>query len=188
MEFIDGPSLDELIEDRERLDEQDILNIGIDVTKGLQAAHDKDLIHGDIKPENIMIDRDFRAKVVDFGLVYAANEVQAGIRFGSPFYISPESIERKPEDFRSDLYSLGATLFHALTGEPMFTGDNVETVLQSQLDDKIPDLKKLRPEVSGPTIAIINQLLEKDPDDRYLNHETLLDDFKEAIVQSKDSF
>lgn len=187
MEFIDGPSLDELIEAREMLDELDILNIGIDVSKGLQAAHAKYLIHGDIKPENIMIDREFRAKVVDFGLVYAANEIHEGVRLGSPYYISPESIENRREDFRSDLYSLGATLYHALAGEPPFIGETMEEIVDRHLNAPIPALTVIRPDVREETIAIIYRLLAKDPADRYTSHDLLIGDLKKSLVTLKET-
>ncbi|MEM7395927.1 MAG: serine/threonine-protein kinase, partial [Verrucomicrobiota bacterium] len=82
MEYIDGPSLDQLIEQQGQLDELDFLNLALDVTRGLKAAHDAGLIHGDIKPENIMIDPEFRAKLVDFGLTYNADEAFSGQRVG----------------------------------------------------------------------------------------------------------
>jgi serine/threonine protein kinase len=132
-----------------------------------------------------MIDREFRAKVVDFGLVYAADEVFNGIRFGSPFYISPEGMEHKPEDFRSDLYSLGATLFHALAGRPPFDGQEMREVVQKVLNREIPDLAEIRPDVSPQTIAIINKLLQKNPEDRYSSHDQLIADLKNSLMELK---
>src|SRR5439155_5374318 len=120
MELVDHGSLESLMHTAGRLSEIDVLNIGIQIAQGLNAALERGLIHRDIKPGNILFANATTAKIVDFGLAilmeHAGNA--AGEVWATPFYVAPETVEGKPEDLRSDMYSLGATLFHAFTGRP----------------------------------------------------------------------
>src|SRR5947207_8047003 len=115
MELVDHGSLDDLIEQRKRLPEEQVLEAGIQVAKGLRAAHTKGLIHRDVKPANILFADEHTAKIGDFGLAGVAAETAEtrGEIWGTPYYVAPERLDNKPEDFRSDIYSLGATLFTA---------------------------------------------------------------------------
>ena len=138
MELVDGGSLDDRMEDEKRISELQTLELGIQVAKGLQAALKAGLIHRDIKPGNILFADRNTAKIVDFGLALFAAQ-HAGTEneiWGTPYYVAPERLTSEPEDFRSDLYSLGATLFHAISGRPTF---EVET-------QSATELKKLKVE------------------------------------------
>jgi len=125
MELVDRGSLDDLMEEHGRLSEEQVLRTGIQSAQGLQAAHAKGLIHRDIKPANILFANEQTAKIGDFGLAVVAEqnaEAQNEI-WGTPYYVAPERLDNAPEDFRSDIYSLGATLFHAMAGCPPIEGE-----------------------------------------------------------------
>ncbi len=125
MELVDGGSLDDRIEDEKRISELETLEVGLQVAKGLLAALQAGLIHRDIKPGNILFADRHTAKIVDFGLaLLAAQHAETeGEIWGTPYYIAPERLTNAKEDFRSDLYSLGATLFHAVSGRPTFDNE-----------------------------------------------------------------
>src|SRR6266849_9310287 len=125
MELVDHGSLDDFIEQRKRLPEEQVIEAGIQVAKGLRAAQAKGLIHRDVKPANILFDDEHTAKIGDFGLAGVAAEKAEtrGEIWGTPYYVAPERLNNEPEDFRSDIYSLGATLFHAVAGQPPFEGE-----------------------------------------------------------------
>ena len=125
MELVDHGSLDDLIEQRNRLPEKQVLESGIQVAKGLRAAHRQGLIHRDVKPANILFVDEQTAKISDFGLAGAATQglETEGVIWGTPYYVAPERLNNEPEDFRSDIYSLGATLFHAVAGKAPIEGN-----------------------------------------------------------------
>src|SRR6266853_1335385 len=113
-------TLDELLETQDRLPEHQVVDIGIQIARGLRAAHRKGLIHRDVKPANILFVDERAAKIGDFGLASSATQRWGigGVVWGTPEYVAPERLNNNPEDFRSDIYSLGATLFHAIAGKP----------------------------------------------------------------------
>ena len=130
MELVDKGSLDDLMNLQGRVAEIEALTVGIQVAQGLQAAHQKGLIHRDVKPGNILFADAQTAKIVDFGLaLLAAHEAEErGEVWGTPYYVAPEKLDHQPEDFRSDMYSLGGTLFHAIAGRPPFEADTASMV------------------------------------------------------------
>src|SRR5215470_6681207 len=120
MELVDHGSLDDFIEQRGRMPEHQVLDIAIQIARGLRAAHRKGLIHRDVKPANILFVDEQAAKIGDFGLAaFATHDPQSDrVIWGTPSYVAPERLCNQPEDLRSDIYSLGATLFHAVAGKP----------------------------------------------------------------------
>jgi len=120
MELVDRGSLDDRMTGEGRISELQALNVGIQIAQGLNAALQRGLIHRDIKPGNILFTGASNAKIVDFGLAVLMEhaETVSGEVWGTPYYVAPEPLDGRPEDFRSDMYALGATLFHALTGKP----------------------------------------------------------------------
>ena len=122
MELADRGSLDQRIEKLRALPELDVLDIGIKITSALDMALKHDLLHRDIKPGNILFNADHEPKLVDFGLAQKTDAEQESddVTWGTPYYVAPEKIKREPETFLSDMYSLGATLYHALTGQVPF--------------------------------------------------------------------
>src|SRR2546426_6620608 len=151
MELLKGLTLREIIEQDGPLSEERALEIVIAVTEGLRAAYKNQMIHGDIKPANIFIAEEVGAKVLDFGLAKLANvEVSEKSEiWGSPYYISPERVGQKAEDFRSDVYSLGATLFHLLTGRPPFDAESPEELAAKRLSEKPPLLRDINSDLTA---------------------------------------
>lgn len=176
MELLRGQTLRERIEQHGPLDEETALQIGLDVADALRAAYRAQMIHGDIKPANIFLTADQGAKVLDFGLAKLANvEVAAeGEIWGSPYYISPERAGRRAEDFRSDVYSLGATLFHALTGRPPFEAGTPEELALKRLQEKAPGVRAVRPELTPETEQVIDKMLNKSPLLRYRDYDAVI--------------
>ncbi len=165
MELVDKGSLERLMETDHRLPEVQVLSVGIQIAQGLQAALERGLIHRDIKPGNILFADAVTAKIVDFGLAILQEHAGhlAGEVWATPFYVAPETVEGKPEDFRSDMYSLGASLFHALAGRPPH---DVETNSMSGLAEakRVPvNLAQLGPTISSATTFALNKVLSHDP-------------------------
>jgi len=186
MELLLGRTIREIIEKDGPMPEERALELAIDVVEGLRAAYKNKMIHGDIKPANIFITEDTGAKVLDFGLSKLANVEVAptdGI-WGSPYYISPERVGQKAEDFRSDVYSLGATLFQMLTGHPPFEADTPEELAGKRLNEKPPLLRDLNPELTRKTEEVVNKMLNKSILLRYRDYDALLEDLKDAKTEA----
>jgi eukaryotic-like serine/threonine-protein kinase len=176
MELVEKGSLDGLMVLQTRLAEAQVLDIGIQIAEGLQAAYEGGLIHRDIKPGNILFANARLAKIVDFGLarVLSDEAQEAGEIWGTPFYVAPEKLDGRPEDFRSDIYSLGGTLFHALAGRPPFDAKTASMVVLKHIKSKVVSLQSFAPNVTDETAYVINRMLHKDPDKRYPSYEELL--------------
>jgi serine/threonine protein kinase len=187
MELLYGHSLRQILETEGQLDEERALDIAIQVAVALRAAYKQRMIHGDIKPANIFITEDQGAKVLDFGLAKLANvevtDTGGGI-WGSPYYISPERVGQKAEDFRSDVYSLGATLFHALTGRPPFDAEDPAQLALKRLNEKPPLLRDINPKITIKTEQVVNKMLNKSILMRYLDYDALLKDLGEAKTEA----
>jgi hypothetical protein len=181
MELVHGGRLDLHIKNQTQVDELTVLDTALDVAKGLQAAAEAGLIHGDIKPANVLYDRQNRAKVVDFGLAkFEGGGKTKGEIWGTPYYIAPEKARGKSEDSRSDQYSLGATLYHALTGKPPFDGETAADVVVARLKQPPPDVRQLNPGVSEKTAALVLRMMDPTPARRYPTYPSLLADLQEA--------
>ena len=185
MELVDKGSLDDLMQLQHRIAELQVLQVGLQVASGLQAAHEKGLIHRDVKPGNILFADAHTAKITDFGLaLLAEHEADArGEIWGTPYYIAPEKLNNEPEDFRSDIYSLGGTLFHAVAGRPPFEAETASLVALKHLKSRAVSLQAFAPDVSGETAYVINRMLHKDPNQRYGSYGELTAHFRYAIDQ-----
>src|SRR3954463_14620209 len=153
MELVDHGSLDDLMAQHTRLPEQQVLEAGIQVAKGLEAAHERGLIHRDVKPANILFSNKQTAKIGDFGLAVAAEQKAEASNeiWGTPYYVAPERLNNAPEDLRSDIYSLGATLFHAVAGRPPMEGETTSASELRKLKSNPPRLRSVAPDVSRET-------------------------------------
>jgi len=171
MEYVDGMALSELIQQKGKLSKAEALPILRDVLAGLGFAHSKGIIHRDIKPANIMISRDGRARIMDFGIAILAGEKRltgTGRNIGSPWYMSPEQIARPKEiDYRSDIYSLGVVLFEMLTGIVPFDGETEFSVHNQHINAPPPDPLTLNPAIGEGCSRIILRALAKSPDQRF---------------------
>ena len=185
MELVDKGTLDDLMQLQNRISEMQVLQVGLQIASGLQAAHDRGLIHRDVKPGNILFADAHTAKITDFGLaLLAEHEADArGEIWGTPYYIAPEKLSNQPEDFRSDIYSLGGTLFHAVAGRPPFEAETASLVALKHLKSKAVSLQAFAPDVASETSYVINRMLNKDPNQRYASYGELIDHFRYAIEQ-----
>ena len=176
MELIDHGSLDDLIESQGRLPEEQVLDVAIQIARGLRAAHRKGLIHRDVKPANILFVDEQAAKIGDFGLAaFATQQAQSDrVIWGTPPYVAPERLFNKPEDVRSDIYSLGATLFHAVAGKPPIDGSTNSATELRQLKQHPADLRAIAPEVSEPTARVLQRMIAPDPKQRFSLYDELL--------------
>ena len=175
MELAEKGSLVDLMSVQPRLAEAQVLQIGIQIAEGLDAALEHNLIHRDIKPANILFSDPDTAKLVDFGLAIVMDEVAHAEIWGTAYYIAPEKLDDRPEDFRSDIYSLGGTLFHALAGRPLHAGGGAITVALKQLMSRPIGLRAFAPHVSSETANVINRMLAKDPAERYASYPELIE-------------
>jgi len=177
MELVEKGSLDDLMGIQTRVSEAQVLDVGAQVAQGLEAAAERGLIHRDVKPGNILFADAHTAKIVDFGLARVLeDEAEArGDIWGTPYYIAPERLNYEPEDFRSDIYSLGGTLFHAIAGRPPFEAENASLVALKQIKSQPVSLEAFAPDVAPETAYVINRMLEKNPDDRYADYGELVE-------------
>jgi serine/threonine protein kinase len=186
MELVAGGKLDDLIAGSGGVDELKALQVHIEVTEGLMAASDVGLVHGDVKPANVLFGKTGEAKVVDFGLAsYIGEQQQAGTVWGTPYYIAPEKARGKKVDFRSDIYSLGATLFHVLTGKPPFDGPTSNDVVMARLNQPAPKVTDFNPNIHSETAQMAARMLELDPAMRYPSYPALLIDMRNALKAAR---
>lgn len=183
MEHLDQPSLEQKMDERGKLSEREVLEIGIGIASALQFAHEETgLIHRDIKPGNILFGRGDIPKLADFGLAAGAQSAlgQQDEIWGTPYYVSPERLNREAEDIRSDIYSLGATLYHSLAGRAPFEADTAEEVARRHLMDRPPPLRSLRPDAHEQTVFTLDRCLQKKPDHRWSSYRELILQFEDA--------
>jgi len=184
MEFVDGENIHQMLERVARFPEETALKIVIPIVQALEHAHAQGLVHQDVKPENIIIDRKGTAKLLDLGLARRAGDLK-GARMGTPLYVSPEQITGgRAIDVRSDIYSLGATLYHMLTGDPPFVGKTDDETLRQHVEEELPWPQDLVPELSDDVCMVLSRMLTKDPDQRYASCEDVLADM-EAILNGQ---
>ena len=183
MELADHGSLDARIEKLRLLQELDMLDIGVKIASALDMALKYDLLHRDIKPGNILFNADHEPKLIDFGLARKADvehEVE-DVTWGTPYYVAPEKIKREPETFLSDMYSLGATLYHAMTGHVPFEAPTVEEVITAQVQTPLTPPNLVVPEITQPTSDALVKAMAKNPAERFLSY----DEFIMALTASR---
>lgn len=187
MERLTGQTLAQRIDEQGLLPEPHVLQIGLDVASALAAALQLRKIHGDIKPANIFVTESGSAKVLDFGLsrLTSVGHWSGNGVLGSPHYMSPERVQHQTETFSSDMYSLGATLFHALTGQPPFEAGTLEEVALKRVSEPPPMVRALRPDLTGETEQIVNSLLKKNPNLRPHDYDQLTEQLQKALIASQ---
>jgi serine/threonine protein kinase len=176
MELADQGSLDNRIEKLHALPELQVLDVGIKIAGALDTALKHDMLHCDIKPGNILFNTDHEPKLVDFGLARKTDAEAEGAEFtrGTPYYVAPEKIKREPETFLSDMYSLGATLYHGITGHVPFDAPTVEEVVMAQVQTPLTPPNLVVPEITQATSDALSRSLAKSPADRFLNYDEFI--------------
>ncbi len=192
MEFVEGRSLSELLHSVGRMTASRALPIFCEVLSALAYAQDEvGLVHGDLKPENILLTDGGQAKLLDFGVARAIGNaglsVDNGAVVGSPSYIAPEQVEQKPFDHRADLYALGATLYHALTGAPPFTdADPIQRMIR-RLSESARPPHEVVPSIDLRLSETVMRLIARDPADRPATHGEALDQLSEALDRRRET-
>ena len=188
MEHLDQPSLEQRMEASGKLSERDVLEIGIGIASALQFAHEETgMIHRDIKPGNILFGRGNIPKLADFGLAAGARSAlgQQDEIWGTPYYVSPERLNREEEDIRSDIYSLGATLYHAMAGRAPFEAETAEEVAKRHLFDRPPPLRSLCPDANEQTVFTLDKCLAKTPESRWRSYTEFLALLADALRRAE---
>ncbi len=189
MELVEGITLKKYIEKKARLSYKEAVSIAIQVCMGIEAAHNNHIIHRDIKPQNIIISKDGKVKVTDFGIAKAAtsNTITSNV-MGSVHYTSPEQARGGYSDEKSDIYSLGITLFEMLTGRVPFNGETTVAIAIKHIQEEMPSPKEYVPEVPNSVEGIVLKCCQKSPDRRYQNMRELISDLKRALMNPDEDF
>jgi serine/threonine-protein kinase len=169
-EYISGENLKQLVAREGPLPIATVIDLGIQVARALEAAHDRGVVHRDIKPQNVLLAEEGRAKVTDFGIARARNTegmTLTGTIMGTSDYIPPEQARGETAGEAGDVYSLGVVLFELLTGRLPYEGDNAVAVAMRHVNDPVPDVRELRPDVPPRLEALVRRSLAKEPRDRF---------------------
>jgi len=183
MELLEGFGLDSVLQKRGKLTARDAVRVGTQIAKGLQFAHEKGVVHRDIKTANLFFTRDRVLKIMDFGLAKMSEEVRkaATVIGGTPYYMAPEQAVGGNVDHRADLYALGVTLFELVTGSvPFRDGD----ITHHHRHTPAPDPRTLEPTVPEPLARLILKLMEKSPDDRPATTAEVVRSLEQVLAQT----
>jgi serine/threonine-protein kinase len=183
-EYVEGETLKERIRGAGRLPITEAVAYAIEIARALGAAHERAIVHRDVKPQNVLIDEEGSAKVTDFGIARTLTEeglTADGRVLGTTDYVSPEQALGRPVTGQSDIYSLGIVLYEMLTGHVPFAGDNQVAVAMRHVREEIPDVQVRRPDVSAALAAVIDRATAKELDRRYLDIASLVADLEEVF-------
>jgi len=184
MEFVDGVTVRKMLK-KGAIEVDTTVDIVLQAAKALEFAHENQIIHRDVKPENLMVSSDNVVKIADLGIAKSFDEGKsAGAKrvFGTPHYMAPEQALGKSIDARVDIYSLGSTFYHMLTGETPFKGENATEVLKAHIQDSLPPIQELNPRVPDSVVFIVERMMAKSPDKRYESMSALIEDLDKVIV------
>jgi eukaryotic-like serine/threonine-protein kinase len=184
-EYVEGQTLKERIRQLGRLPVDESVAYAIEIARALGCAHAHDIVHRDVKPQNVLIDDEGSAKVTDFGIARSLRDdglTADGRVLGTTDYVSPEQALGHDVNGQSDIYSLGVVLFEMLTGEVPFHGENQISVAMKHVREDLPDIQRLRPEVSATLASVLDHMTEKDLAHRYADVPSLVADLEEALA------
>lgn len=189
MELVEGITLKDYIEKKARLSVKEAISIAIQVSMGIEGAHNNHIIHRDIKPQNIMISKDGKVKVTDFGIAKAvtSNTITSNV-MGSVHYTSPEQARGGYSDEKSDIYSLGITLFEMLTGRVPFNGDTTVAIAIKHIQEPMPSPRDYISEIPISVEQIVFKCTQKSPDRRYQSMAELIVDLKKSLIHPEEDF
>ncbi len=185
LEYVEGETLKDLIRREGPLEIPQAIAYAIEIARALGAAHERLIVHRDVKPQNILISAEGGAKITDFGIARTLTEeglTMAGRVLGTTDYVSPEQALGHPVTGQSDLYSLGVVLYEMLTGEVPFRGESPVAVAMRHVREQVPDVQLLRPEVSAATAAVLDRAVAKDLERRYPDAATLAADLEDVLA------
>ncbi|MFQ5607725.1 MAG: serine/threonine-protein kinase, partial [Candidatus Zixiibacteriota bacterium] len=185
MEFLEGRTLEEMIKKKVNFNYKIVAKMIYQICSALQYAHDQSIVHRDVKPANIMVLPDYSVKVMDFGIarVESTSMTKTGVAMGTPNYISPEQLQGKKIDGRSDLFSLGIVIYEMLVGERPFKGDNLTSLIYNIVNTEAEAPSKANPRIPPLFDQICQRALKKDPAQRYQKAGEMANALK-AFVQS----
>lgn len=189
MELVEGITLKKFIERKGKLEVKEAIGIAIQIAQGMEAAHANHIIHRDIKPQNIIISKEGKVKVTDFGIAKAttSNTITSNA-MGSVHYLSPEQARGGYSDEKSDIYSLGVTMYEMLSGQVPFAGDNNVSVALAHIQGEAVPLSVINPDIPHGVDMIVQKCMQKKPERRYLTASELIADLKKAIANPNGDF
>jgi len=185
LEYVDGETLKDVIRREGPLDIPQAIAYAIEIARALGAAHERQIVHRDVKPHNVLISEEGGAKITDFGIARTLTEeglTMDGRVLGTTDYVSPEQALGQDVTGQSDLYSLGVVLFEMLTGEVPFRGSSPVAVAMKHVREDVPDVQRLRPGVSAATAAVVERAVSKDLARRYPDAASMLADLEEVLA------
>jgi serine/threonine-protein kinase len=186
-EFIDGENLKELVVRKGRLDVREALEIAHEIARALAFAHENGLIHRDVKPQNVLLNGDGRAKVTDFGIARSLDVehgvTQTGTILGTSNYIAPEQASGQPVDAHTDVYSLGIVLYEMLTGEVPFPGESFVAIAMKHIQEPSPNVLDVRGDVPLRVANIVDRALEKDPEHRFPTMDAFAAELEASLAE-----
>lgn len=189
MELVEGITLKEYIDRKNALSPKEVISIAIQMCNGIEAAHERQIVHRDIKPHNVMISKDGKVKVTDFGIAKATTSTTVSTSaMGSVHYTSPEQARGGYVDTKSDIYSIGITLYEMVTGRVPFNGDSAVEVAVKHLQDEITPPSELVPNIPHSLEQIILKCTQKNSERRYESVEELIQDLKHSLVDPEGDF
>ncbi|MGN0313089.1 MAG: Stk1 family PASTA domain-containing Ser/Thr kinase [Lachnospiraceae bacterium] len=189
MEYVEGITLKTYIEKKDKIGYKEAISIAIQTCNGIRAAHNKSIVHRDIKPQNIIISTEGKVKVTDFGIARAttSNTINSDV-MGSVHYTSPEQARNGYVDFKSDIYSLGIVMYEMVTGRVPFNGDSAVSVALQHLQEEIIRPSAYTPDLPISVEKIILKCTQKSPDRRYATVDDLIADLKKALINPDEDF
>jgi serine/threonine-protein kinase len=183
-EYVEGETLKQRIAREGALDPQEAIAYAIEIARGLSVAHARNMVHRDIKPQNVLIDSEGRAKLTDFGISRQLEQdgmTATGRVLGTTDYVAPEQAMGRAVDQRSDVYSLGVVLYEMLVGQVPFQADSQVGVAMKHVNEELPDVQRRRPEVSAAVALVVERATAKDPGERYQHVGEMIDDLSTAL-------
>lgn len=183
-EYVEGETLKQRIAREGALDTQDAIAYAIEIARGLSVAHARKMVHRDIKPQNVLIDSEGRAKLTDFGISRQLEQdgmTATGRVLGTTDYVSPEQAMGRAVDPRSDVYSLGVVLYEMLLGQVPFAADSQVGVAMKHVNEELPDVQRRREDLSAATALVVERATAKDPGRRYEHVGEMIDDLSTAL-------
>ncbi|MGP1434433.1 MAG: protein kinase domain-containing protein [Catonella sp.] len=190
MELVEGITLKKFIERKGKLELKEAVGIAIQIAQGMEAAHANHIIHRDIKPQNIIISKEGKVKVTDFGIAKAAtsNTIAAGQAVGSVHYISPEQARGGYSDEKSDIYSLGVTLYEMISGKMPFAADNMVSVALLHINEEAVPLREIDENIPVSIEKIVQKCMQKKPERRYMTATELISDLRKAVAEPEGDY